>query len=76
MSVALLDRGAYGDHQPLLALPNLLDSALGPPESSQSWPGPHQLVFNEVADNFVVEVLDGGPADALLDILLLGVAKE
>lgn len=36
-------------------------------------PRPHQLVFNEVTHDFVVEVLDGGPADALLHILLLGV---
>ena len=36
---------------------------------------PHQLVFDEVTDDFVVEVLDGGPADTLLYVLLLGVAK-
>lgn len=31
----------------------------------------HQLIFNEVAHNLVVEVLDGSPLDALLDVLFL-----
>lgn len=31
----------------------------------------HQLGLDEVADHLVVEVLDGGPLDPLLDVLLL-----
>lgn len=46
-----------------------------PSENPQICPGPHQLVFDEVTDDFVVEVLDGGPADALLYVLLLVAAK-
>lgn len=57
---------------PLLLSQALLWAQLDP----QSWLSPHQLVFNEVTDDFVVEVLDGGPADALLYILLLGAAKR
>lgn len=31
----------------------------------------YQLIFNEVAHNLVVEVLNGSPLDALLDVLFL-----
>lgn len=31
----------------------------------------YQLIFNEVAHNLVVEVLDGSPLDALLNVLFL-----
>lgn len=31
----------------------------------------YHFALDEVADDLVVEVLDGGPPDALLDILLL-----
>lgn len=49
---------------------------MGPSDTRpQNWPGPHQLVFDEVTDDFVVEVLDRGPADALLYVLLLGATK-
>lgn len=33
----------------------------------------YQFIFNEVAHNLVVEVLNGSPLDALLDILFLRV---
>lgn len=32
---------------------------------------PHQLGLDEVTDHLVVEVLDGGPLDPFLDVLLL-----
>lgn len=65
-------RRACRGHWPFPALPGLPRSAPGLSEAPRCWPGPHQLVFDEVAHDFVVEVLDGGPADALLYILLLG----
>lgn len=34
--------------------------------------GAYQFIFNEVTHNLVVEVLDGRPLDALLNILFLG----
>lgn len=64
--------GARLEKGPLPPLPGLPGPAETAPER---WPGPHQLVFDEVTDDFVVEVLDGGPANALLHILLLGASK-
>lgn len=36
----------------------------------------YQLIFNEVAHNLVVEVLDGRPLDAFLDVLFLWWEKK
>lgn len=70
-----VEKGLQGSF-PLLAVLGLPGSTVGPSETHpQNWPGPHQLVFDEVTDDFVVEILDGGPADALLYVLLLGAAK-
>ena len=37
---------------------------------------PHQLGLDEVTHHLVVEVIDGGPADPLLDVLFLSHRKR